>query len=275
MIANVLALCSGVGGLELGVGLAVGAAARVVCHVEREAYAAAVLAARMEDGTVDPAPIWSDVKSFDARPWRRGVDIVTGGYPCQPFSHAGKRLGVDDPRHLWPDFARIIGECQPEIVFCENVSAHLRNGFDVVARDMEGMGYRVAATLQTAAEHGAWHRRERLFWAAARDADGESESAFAVDAEMAGQPCDTYATDADCEGPQRHGAERGLEPATRHAREIAPIYRGWESEPDVGRVADGVASRVDRLRACGNGVVPVVAANALLELLNALHFDCT
>lgn len=269
MTANVLALCSGVGGLELGVRLAVGTTASVVCHVEREAYAAAVLAARMEDKILDPAPIWSDVRTFDARPWRGVVDLVAGGYPCQPFSTAGKRLGAADPRHLWPDFARIIGECEPEIVFCENVAEHLHNGFDVVARDMEGMGYRVAATLQTASEHGAWHKRERLFWAAARNADGKSEHAVAVDAEVGGQPGCANGADTDGEILQRQRAEHELQ-CTAHGFQ-ARRFCGWKSEPNVDRVDHGVAHRVDRLRACGNGVVPVVAANAFLELLGELR----
>ena len=88
-------------------------------------YAAATLVARMEDKALDTAPVWDDITNFDGRPWRGTVDILSGGYPCQPFSVAGKRQGVQDPRHLWPHFARIIGECQPEWVFLENVANHL------------------------------------------------------------------------------------------------------------------------------------------------------
>lgn len=104
---DILSLCSGGAGLDLGVELAV-PGSRVVCFVEREVYAAAVLAARMEDASLPPAPIWSDLRTFDGKPWRGVVDCVTAGYPCQPFSLAGKRLGEKDPRHLWPEVARII-----------------------------------------------------------------------------------------------------------------------------------------------------------------------
>ena len=104
-----LSLCSGAGGLDLGLTIAM-PGYRTVGHVERETYAAAILVARMEEAALDPAPVWDDVASFDGRPWRGAVDIVTAGYPCQPFSVAGKRRGADDPRHLWPHVARIIGE---------------------------------------------------------------------------------------------------------------------------------------------------------------------
>lgn len=137
-----LAICSGVGGLELGVGLAA-AGYRTVCHVEGEAYAAAVLAARMEDGALAPAPIWSDLRTFDGRPWRGVVDLVTAGYPCQPFSCAGRRAGEGDPRHLWPHVRRVIAETGPALVFCENVADHLSLGFDTVCSEMAGLGYRL------------------------------------------------------------------------------------------------------------------------------------
>lgn len=98
---NVLSLCSGIGGLDLGLRLAL-PQARTVCYAEREVYPAAVLAARIADGALDDAPIWSDLRRFDGQPWRGVVDCIIGGYPCQPFSLAGKRLGTRDPRFVWP-----------------------------------------------------------------------------------------------------------------------------------------------------------------------------
>lgn len=157
-----MALCAGVGGLELGVRLAC-PSATLVCAVEGEAYAAAILVARMQDGTLDQAPIWSDLRTFDGTAWRGVVDCVTAGYPCQPFSLAGLRRGVEDSRHLWPHVARIVGECNPAIVFLENVPGHLSLGFDQVCGDLGRMGYRVAAGIFSALEVGATHRRERLF----------------------------------------------------------------------------------------------------------------
>ena len=102
-----LSLCSGAGGIDLGLTLAL-PGYRTVGHVERETYAAATLVARMADAALDQAVIWDDIASFDGKPWRGAVDIVSAGYPCQPFSVAGKRRGADDPRHLWPQVARIL-----------------------------------------------------------------------------------------------------------------------------------------------------------------------
>lgn len=171
---NVLSLCTGTGGLDLGIRMAV-PAARTVCCVEREAFCVEVLATRMEEQALDDAPVWSDLKTFDGKPWRGVVDLVTGGYPCQPFSLAGARKGADDPRHLWPDVKRIVEEVAPQLCFFENVAGHLSLGFEDVVRDLEEMGYRVAAGLFTAEEVGAPHRRERLFILAHADV-GRRES---------------------------------------------------------------------------------------------------
>ena len=115
-----LSLCAGAGGLDLGLALAE-PGYRAVGYVERDAFAAAVLVARMEDQTLDQAPVWDDLTGFDGRPWRGAVDLVSAGYPCQPFSVAGRRKGTNDPRHLWPHVARVISECGPVWVFLENV----------------------------------------------------------------------------------------------------------------------------------------------------------
>src|SRR3990167_9290588 len=111
---NVLSLCSGGGGLDLGVRLAV-PTSRVVCYVEREAPAIALLVAHMQASDLDDAPCWTDIRSFDGRPWRGIVDCIIGGIPCQPWSVAGKRKGADDDRNLWPDTLRIIREIGPRI----------------------------------------------------------------------------------------------------------------------------------------------------------------
>lgn len=150
------------GGLELGLELAL-PAARVVCWVEWEAFACARLVEAMEAGHFPAAPLWTDLRTFDGRPWHGAVDLLTAGYPCQPFSAAGRRRGKDDPRHLWPQVFRVIQEVRPPLVFLENVANHLRLGFEQVRRDLEGVGYRVTATLVSASEVGASHERQRLF----------------------------------------------------------------------------------------------------------------
>jgi len=92
-----------------------------VAHVERDPFAAAVLVARMADQALDQAPVWDDLRSFDGRPWRGRVDLVTAGFPCQPWSAAGRRQGIEDDRWLWPDVARIVAEVGPRLVLLENV----------------------------------------------------------------------------------------------------------------------------------------------------------
>lgn len=170
---NILSVCSGVGGLDLGLHDALGRAGfapRTVCYVEREAYAASVLVSRMEEGRLDPAPVWSDLSTFDAQPWAGLVDCVFGGIPCQPFSVAGKQRAHADERHLWPYVADIVRILRPRLVCIENVAGHLATGTPDVVRELQGMGYRTAATLWRAEEVGAPHRRERIFIVGVADA---------------------------------------------------------------------------------------------------------
>jgi DNA (cytosine-5)-methyltransferase 1 len=174
-LLRVASLCTGGGGLDLSLHLALHADVRTVVAVEGEAYAAACLVARMEEGRLAPAPVWSDLRTFDARPWRGAVDLVVGGYPCQPFSSAGLRRGADDPRHLWPHVLRVVEECGAWGLFVENVGGHLRRGFDEVVGDLDRAGFRVAVVLAQAADVGAPHQRERLFCLALRVADGYDE----------------------------------------------------------------------------------------------------
>ena len=165
-----MGLCAGIGGIELGLKAAIGDAYRSVVYVEREAFCASILAARMADGSLDDAPIWDDVTTFDARPWR-GIDIVSAGLPCPPFSLAGKRRGDKDPRHLWPHIARVIGECSPAYAFLENVPGLVSLGLRDVLADLRRMGYAVCAGIFSAAEVGAPQQRKRLFILAMADAD--------------------------------------------------------------------------------------------------------
>lgn len=165
---TILSLCAGVGGLDLGLRVAQ-RNARTICFVEIEAYAAAILATRMEQDALDQAPVWTDLRTFDGTPWRGLVDCITAGYPCQPFSVAGKQLGDKDPRHLWPDVFRVVREIDPPLCFFENVPGHLRLGFQQIHDDLRSLGYRVKAGLFSAEEVGASHKRERLFILAYRE----------------------------------------------------------------------------------------------------------
>ncbi|PHQ98015.1 MAG: DNA methyltransferase [Marinosulfonomonas sp.] len=369
-----LSLCAGAGGIDLGLTIAC-PGYRTVCYVERESYAAATLVARMEDAALDKAPLWDDITSFDGHPWRGAVDFILGGYPCQPFSIAGQRKGAEDPRHLWPHFARIIGECQPEWVFLENVANHLNIGYREVRGELENLGYRVTEGLFTAAEVGAPHKRQRLFILARRnqlaDTAGQRQrepadetNAFATGRkardesgdqgrDVAHTPNrqfpDTGRRAQERKGPRPHGAgladtdgerwlqtqrgqsqnsrpdpcggdvvappavvaplavadpagaglegneqPRACETAATGAQSYGPTgefcrvfppgpddLAGWrdylgsapELEPSLCRGADGLAHRVDRLRLCGNGVVPLVAAHAFRILVARFRDD--
>jgi DNA (cytosine-5)-methyltransferase 1 len=306
-VVNVLALCSGVGGLELGLKLAV-PSARVVCYVEREAFAATVLVARMEDGCLDDAPIWTDVGSFDGQPWRGVVDCIVAGFPCQPWSQAGRQEGVNDERWIWGSIMRIIRDVGPRHVFLENVPGLLHGGIEHVLSDLAEGGFDVEWDVFSALASGAPHLRKRLFIMAhsghdgraagnrntseegherlgRRDAlgksraDGERTERDVADARGTGlsgrgRPCGSrtqHSEPADC------GADGGEESTNADSEsadglaESWPNCGWWATEPDVGRVADGVALRVDRLRAIGNGVVPAVAARAWQELIQRGH----
>jgi|SRR5215469_14078147 len=158
-----MALCAGAGGLELGLRIALGDDYRCVVYVEREGYAAATLVARMADKTLDPAPVWDDIATFDGKPWRGVVDIVSAGFSCQPWSGAGKRLGIEDERWLWPDIARVLCEVRPEWVFLENVGGLVRGGIEHVLRDLAASGFDAEWDCVSAAEVGAPHIRQRLY----------------------------------------------------------------------------------------------------------------
>ena len=158
---NVLSICSGYGGIELGLEMV--ERTRTVCYVENEIGAASILAARMEDNTLDSAPIWSDLRSFDPEPWRGKVDIIAGGFPCQPHSVAGSQRGEDDPRELSGEVLRIAAGLGYPTLFLENVPGIMRFYYENIRPRLQGMGYTTQEGLFTAEETGAPHRRQRLF----------------------------------------------------------------------------------------------------------------
>ena len=165
---NELALFAGAGGGILG-GHLLGW--RTVCAVEWEPYAASVLAARQNDGLLPPFPIWDDVQSFDGRPWRGCVDVVSGGFPCQDISVAGKGAGIDGERSgMWSHMARIVGEVRPRYVFVENSPALLTRGLGRVLGDLAALGYDCRWTVLGAGDIGAPHQRDR-FWLVASDSN--------------------------------------------------------------------------------------------------------
>jgi len=221
------------------------------------------------------------------RPQSPAIDLLTGGFPCQPFSVAGKRGGTSDNRYLWPEMCRVIGLLKPRWVIAENVPGLLaiENGlvFDRVLSDLEGQGYEVGTVVLPACAVNAPHRRDRVWIVAHRASDGldtpqlrqlqgnhGTATTGAEDATKAGRPRTLGAVegredvaDTNEQGPQGHGREHGL-PA--RSGQGATCGRGecdagdhWAVEPNVGRVAHGIPRRVDRLRGLGNSIVPQVA----------------
>lgn len=288
---NGIALCAGVGGLELGLHIAE-PGYRSVCYVEREAFAAATLVARMEGQTLDQAPIWDDVTTFDGRPWRGKVHILTGGYPCQPFSLAGKRLGEDDPRHLWPHIRRIISELDPEWCFFENVEGHMSLGVDAVIRDLQQLGFSVKAGLFSAVKVGASHIRRRLFIVAhankvpllQSDGDRVGERQLALSersdadgiAGSAGQDCTSMDAHLDADEGMRSKTDAALQlpifaPAPYQFERWAEVLdQRPDLQPELFGLGDGLAHRLDRSDAAGNGVVSLAEAYAW-RTLKAAH----
>jgi len=285
---NELALFAGAGGGILG-GKLLGW--RTVCAVEWEPYPASVLMQRQHDGILAPFPIWDDVRTFDGLPWRGVVDVVSGGFPCQDISAAGKGAGIDGERSgLWREMARIIGEVQPRFVFVENSPLLVGRGLTRVLCDLAEMGFDARWGVVGASDVGAPHRRERC-WIVAHAAGKQHEGAPHAERWKAGPK---LLADAEGERRREAGELRHEQPEERttcgregladangkrqqelHAAALASearqhpwgVVEGWRegwwaTEPDVGRVADGVAARVDRLKALGNGQVPQCAAAA-------------
>ena len=168
---NIISFCTGYGGLELGIRRA-GVDVRVVCNVEIEAFVQANLVAKIEEGRMDDAPIYSDLKTFPASEFRGKISGLIGGYPCQPFSSAGKRQGEKDPRHLWPYILKHVRAIRPVWCFWENVAGHTTMGLWRVLSDLEEEGYRCAWGIFSAEEVGAPHQRKRVFILAYRKCEG-------------------------------------------------------------------------------------------------------
>ena len=158
---NELALFAGAGGGILG-GHLLGW--RTVCAVEWEPYAACVLAARQNDGLLPPFPIWDDVQTFDGKPWRGIVDVISGGFPCQDISAAGKGVGIEGERSgMWREMARIIHEVRPQYVFVENSPMLTSRGLGVVLGDLASLGFDAKWGVLGAADVGANHQRDRIW----------------------------------------------------------------------------------------------------------------
>jgi DNA (cytosine-5)-methyltransferase 1 len=302
---NELALFAGAGGGILG-GHLLGW--RTVCAVEWEQYPASVLCARQNDGLLPPFPIWDDVQTFDGKPWQGIVDVVSGGFPCQDISAAGKGVGIDGERSgMWGEMARIIHEVRPKFVFVENSPMLTSRGLGRVLGDLAAMGFDAKWGVLGANDIGANHQRDRIWIVAkwrgqlphaqhdrirwweqqsqsfekeiAKLANTEcmgweerpSERGELVNQETSNQSDYCGQTSREREAiaeSERTRLERredcGKQEVTWTRSGGSPIGHAswWSTEPNVGRVAHGVAARMERIKAIGNGQVPLCAATA-------------
>jgi DNA (cytosine-5)-methyltransferase 1 len=278
---NELALFAGAGGGILG-GKLLGW--RTVCAVEWEPYPASVLCARQNDGLLPPFPIWDDIQTFDGKPWAGIVDVVSGGFPCQDISVAGKGDGLDGERSgMWTHMARVVGEVRPRFVFVENSPMLVTRGLERVLGDFAQMGYDCKWTVMGAADIGAPHQRDRIwivahsrYWRrwdkriAERGQNPQGE--WATDSNQIGRPGEQPTSMAHTmfnrlQGVRENRATQGQTGLCRGegSHQVQDLWGAadyWSIEPSIPRVADGVAARVDRLKAIGNGQVPLCAATA-------------
>jgi DNA (cytosine-5)-methyltransferase 1 len=345
---NELALFAGAGGGILG-GHLLGW--RTVCAVEWEAYPASVLVARQNDKILPPFPIWDDVQTFDGKPWRGIVDVVSGGFPCQDISAAGGGAGITGTRSsMWKHMARIIGEVRPRYAFVENSPMLTTRGLGTVIGDFSEMGYDTEWCVLGANDVGANHKRDRIWVLAYTNSKSDAQRRFdtsiseisgqrSIDERRSGRNVNGISqssTNEEMDSRQqdifshteydRHGwGQQQSESVNEKNRTMADSFKfgtqsqlsnqrkssewinsngdakrkeftntsserlerscknweknneirenselrrtiaersWWAIEPNVGRVANGVAARVDRLKAIGNGQVPLCAATA-------------
>jgi DNA (cytosine-5)-methyltransferase 1 len=244
---NELALFAGAGGGILG-GILLGW--RTVCAVKIDPYCRKVLLARQRDGILPPFPIWDDVRTFDGNPWKSHVDVISGGFPCQDISCAGKGAGFTGSRSgLWTEMARIISEVQPPHVFVENVPALLVRGIDTVLGDLASLGYDARWGIVGAEAVGSICEGKRL-WIVAFKANSTMLESMDV---------------------QKHIKPYSEESRRRQYSRASSAMLSQNDYSIVKRDANSVARAMDRLKAIGNGQVPAVARLAWNSLTGVMH----
>jgi len=256
MTLTVGSLFSGIGGLDLGLERA---GMNVIWQSEIDPYACRVLKKHWPE-----VPNHGDIKQIN---WGDVVqpDVVCGGYPCQPFSTAGKRKGENDPRHLWPWVREAISQLRPRYAILENVRGHLTMGGVTVIGELAAIGYDAEWRIVSAASVGANHRRDRIIIVAYPNSTSRQQQLKrqVQESNIGRRGADVAnAQSGDGRNPESHGVRTVYGQATelrKQGWDSRPVSDWWQTEPDVGRVADGVPNRVDRLRGLGNAVVPQVA----------------
>ena len=265
-----LDLFSGIGGFALAARMVGGIETVGFCEIDP--WAQKVLAKNFPG-----VPIHDDVKTLNPENYGR-IDLISGGYPCQPFSHAGERRGAEDDRHLWPAMRRVIESAMPRWVLAENVAGHISLGLDEVLSELESIGYTCGTAIIPACAVDARHRRDRLWICAYANSGGQQKCKERNGGKNQSRKQPPFGGNADrlrdaladAQRPERGEANpawvndqawNGSDGIPRR-EEIPSGTRGgcrWEPEPSMGRVAYGIPRRVDRLRSLGNAIVPQVA----------------
>ena len=259
-------LCSGIGGFSLGFEWAGLSSPVLFCDVEP--WCRQVLSKHWPD-----VPIACDVKELASDPGRNvpDCDILTAGYPCQPFSLAGKRGGEEDPRHIWPYILRIVASKRPAWCVFENVYGHVSMGLDQVLLDLEAEGYATRPFIVPACGVDAPHKRDRI-WIIARLMEDTSGRRYGNKEEEIRPRRDrtvnaSITSSANVADTDDSGREEQRWPQPAQAKHQAPQCRsGWLTEPPVGRVANGIPRRVDRLKGLGNAIVPQIAMRIAMTI---------
>jgi DNA (cytosine-5)-methyltransferase 1 len=265
-------LFAGAGGGILG-GLLLGHTP--VCAVEIDPYCRKVLAQRIADGFLPEMHIHDDIKTFDATGWRNYVDVIAAGFPCTDISLAGKGEGIHGEKSsLFFEAVRVIREVEPRFVFLENVPALTSRGLDRVLGEMADLGFDAAWTVLSAADCGANHLRKRIWILCEREVGHSQQPGLEG---YCGSEDHIDQQGRDCTESVGPTAQTGLckRERERERERERRIQDWWSAEPSVGRLDHGVADRVGRLKALGNGQVPVVAATAWKILEQSLRNTVT
>ena len=251
-------LFSGIGGFALA---ARWAGLETIQFVEIDPFAQRVLRKNFPD-----VPIHTDIRDFDATQFQRTF-LLTGGYPCQPFSQAGKRGGEGDDRHLWPEMLRVIRDCRPTWVLAENVAGHITMGLDTVLVDLESEDYSTRTFVIPACATDAPHRRDRVWivgYANGKSINSSINGSIEKGSKKITSKRSIHFRNSDggknVGDSNSTGCKEQWRTISDAQEQLASECRGrWKPEPSVGRVAHGIQSRVDRLRGLGNSIVPKVA----------------
>lgn len=290
---RVLSLFAGIGGMDLGLERA---GMTVVAQCEIDPFCRQVLRKHWPK-----VKQYDDVRTLSGEQVKREVgpvDVCVGGYPCQPFSTAGKRGGAEDDRHLWPEMRRLVEALRPAWVVGENVAGHITLGLDQVLSDLDTLGYASRAFVIPAVAVDAKHRRDRV-WIVAH-ANSSRQCAGTVDAEMEGAPGTSGQVVAnansqglegrECGELRERGTKRTTGQGCASVRDASPAIVNrpiehedetggtrladpgwWPSDAGVCRVAHGVRNRVDRIRSLGNSIVPQVAEEIGRAIMRVQH----